>query len=308
MSKFKYIITVLAGLGLPLITQAQATQQQASFYEQYQLEIVLGAAITVCFIALLALFTALYAISTILNLRKAEAAAEAGIEHVGFWQNFWTKFNDAVPIEEEETVLTDHAYDGIRELDNRLPPWWLYGFYLSIVFGIVYLFYFHVSGSGDLSAAEYEKEMAQAEMEVEAYLASQGNLIDESNVVFLSEEIALASGKEIFLSKCSACHGQQGEGGVGPNLTDKYWIHGGDVPSIFKTVKYGVPSKGMIPWASQLGPKEMQEVSSYIYTLEGTNPPNGKEPQGDLFEREESADEAEGSETIEEKAVLEAGM
>jgi cytochrome c oxidase cbb3-type subunit 3 len=113
-------------------------------------------------------------------------------------------------------------------------------------------------------------------------------LIDENSVELSLDAGDIASGKEIFITKCAACHGQQGEGGVGPNFADKYWIHGGDINSLFKTIKYGVPSKGMISWQSQLSPKEMQQVSSFIITLEGTNPPNQKEPQGELYDRDGS--------------------
>ncbi len=310
MSKLKYIFMVLAGMGLPLVTQAQDASD-ASFYEQNQLEIVLGIAVLTVVVALVALITALYAINTILNVKNAAEAEAEGREPLGFWANFWDRFNSAVPLEEEETVMTDHAYDGIRELDNRLPPWWLYGFYFTILFGVGYLIYCHGTGAGDLSAAEYDKEMARAEEEVQAYLASQGGLIDESSVELLTADAEIAAGKEIFMANCAACHGMNGEGTVGPNLTDKYWIHGGDIKSIFKTIKYGVPAKGMIPWESQLGPSDMQKVASYIYTLEGTNPPNPKDPQGDLFEREGASTdstEAAAEDTTEVKVVLEAGM
>lgn len=321
MSKSKSILTILAGLGLPLMTQAQAAESSASLYEQYQLEIVLGVAVLVCFVALLSLVTALYALNTVLNAKKAADAAAAGLPVVGFWQKLWNNMNDAVPIEQEESIMTDHAYDGIRELDNRLPPWWLYGFYLTIVFGVIYVLNFHILKTGDLSAAEYDKEMATAKEQVETYLASLTNLIDETNVTRLEDEASIAAGKTIFTSKCAACHGQQGEGGVGPNMTDSYWLHGGDIQSIFKTIKYGVPAKGMISWQSQLGPQEIQQVASYIYTLEGTNPPNGKEPQGDLFDRGGGAPAATDSTAVvdstaaiavavssEEKVAVKAGM
>lgn len=290
MSKFKNILMVIAGMGLPLFTQAQATKQ-ASFYEQYQLEIVLGIAVIVCLVALLSLVTALYAITSILNVKNAAAAAAEGKQPVGFWQNLWAKMNDAVPVEEEETILTDHAYDGIRELDNRLPPWWLYGFYLTIVFGVIYMFYYHMSGGGPLSAEEYEQEMAKAKMEVEAFLVSQGNLIDENSVVLLEDADQIELGKQAYMANCKVCHGDLGQGvnGLGPNFTDKYWLHGGDIQSIFKTIKYGVPNKGMQSWEKTLGPKEIQQVASFIYSLEGTNPPNAREPQGELFERAGSA-------------------
>jgi cytochrome c oxidase cbb3-type subunit 3 len=125
---------------------------------------------------------------------------------------------------------------------------------------------------------------AQAEEEVAEYLATRADLVDEKSVVTLTDEAALDKGKTIFISYCAACHGTQGEGGVGPNMTDNYWIHGGDIKDLFRVVKYGVPEKGMISWKSQLSPVQMQQVSSYILTLVGTNPPNQKEPQGELYE------------------------
>lgn len=271
---------------------ASAQEKTASeIYSQYQVEIVLGLAGVVLFVALLALFAALYALMSIVNLKK-EAAGEIVEAKESFWLRIWNRMNAAVPIEEEATVMTDHSYDGIRELDNKLPPWWLYGFYATIVFGVIYILNFHVFKTGDLQEAEYIAEMKQAEQEVQTYLASLDNLIDENSVEISTDPGDIAAGKEIFIAKCAACHGQQGEGGVGPNFTDKYWIHGGDVQSIFKTIKYGVPSKGMISWQSQLSPKEMEQAASFIITLEGTNPPNQKEPQGDLFERS-SADQIE---------------
>ncbi|MEP4533453.1 MAG: cbb3-type cytochrome c oxidase N-terminal domain-containing protein [Cyclobacteriaceae bacterium] len=282
---------------MPALASAQE-KSTSEIYSQYQVEIVLGMAGVVLLVALIALFAALYALMAIVNLKK-QAAGEVVEEKESFWVSLWKRMNDAVPIEEEETVMTDHAYDGIKELDNRLPPWWLYSFYATIIFGVIYILNYHVFKTAPLQEEEYIAEMKQAEAEVETYLASLDNLIDENSVTFVEDDAELLGGKEIFISKCAACHGQQGEGGVGPNLTDQYWIHGGDVKSIFKTIKYGVPSKGMISWQSQLSPKEMQQVSSFIYTMEGSNPPNGKEPQGELFEREETTSETEESKTVE---------
>ncbi|MEO9476457.1 MAG: cbb3-type cytochrome c oxidase N-terminal domain-containing protein [Cyclobacteriaceae bacterium] len=282
---------------MPVLASAQE-KSTSEIYSQYQVEIVLGMAGVVLLVALIALFAALYALMAIVNLKK-QAAGEVVEAKESFWVSLWTRMNDAVPIEEEETVMTDHTYDGIKELDNRLPPWWLYSFYATIIFGVIYILNYHVFKTAPLQDEEYIAEMKQAEAEVETYLASLDNLIDENSVTFVEDDAELSSGKEIFISKCAACHGQLGEGGVGPNLTDQYWIHGGDVKSIFKTIKYGVPSKGMISWQSQLSPKEMQQVSSFIYTMEGTNPPNGKEPQGEIFEREETPSETEEPETVE---------
>lgn len=282
---------------MPALASAQE-KSTSEIYSQYQVEIVLGMAGVVLLVALIALFAALYALMAIVNLKK-QAAGEVVEEKENFWVSLWKRMNDAVPIEEEETVMTDHAYDGIKELDNRLPPWWLYSFYATIIFGVIYILNYHVFKTAPLQEEEYIAEMKQAEAEVETYLASLDNLIDENSVTFVEDDAELLGGKEIFISKCAACHGQQGEGGVGPNLTDQYWLHGGDMKSIFKTIKYGVPSKGMISWQSQLSPKEMQQVSSFIYTMEGSNPPNGKDPQGELFEREAPTSETEEPETVE---------
>lgn len=198
------------------------------------------------------------------------------------WSSIERTLTDAVPVEEEAAIDMGHDYDGIRELDNNLPPWWKYGFYLTIVFAVVYLWYYHVSSDWS-SRQEYEMEMAEAAVQKEAYLAQVSNLVDESNVVFLADASDLAAGKEIYDVNCLACHGPQGEGGVGPNLTDPYWIHGGGIEDVFSVIKYGVPAKGMISWQAQLKPAQMQQVASYILTMQGTNPPNGKEPQGELY-------------------------
>lgn len=194
--------------------------------------------------------------------------------------------NDAVPIERENEIMTDHVYDGIRELDNNLPPWWKYGFYLTIVIAIVYLFNYHVLRSSPLQTAEYQKELADAAIAKEEYLKTAADKVDESSVTVLVAANDLGAGKSIFKEKCVACHGQNGEGGVGPNFTDDYWINGGGVKNVFKTIKYGVPAKGMISWQSQLKPMEIQQIASYILSLRGSKPAGAKEPQGELYQEE----------------------
>lgn len=190
---------------------------------------------------------------------------------------------DVVAIEDEDSILLDHDYDGIKELDNNLPPWWKYGFYLTIVVAVVYLINFHVIGTGDLQGKEYEKEMAQAKIEVDEFMKTSANNVDENTVALLTEASDIATGKDVYVANCAACHGVGGEGTVGPNLTDEYWIHGGSVQDLFKTIKYGWVEKGMKSWKEDLSPMQMAQVTSYIKTLKGTNPPNGKAPQGDLF-------------------------
>ena len=186
------------------------------------------------------------------------------------------------PVEKEHEILMSHDYDGIKELDNRIPPWFSILFYGTILFGIIYMIDYHLIGSGDVQKEEYQAEVQQARIQRE-YLIRTGAFLNEETVTALTDDAALESGKSIFLKNCAACHGQAGEGLVGPNLTDDYWIQGGGIKNIFKTIKYGVPQKGMQSWLTQVGPKEMQEVASYILGLRGTNPANAKEPQGELY-------------------------
>ncbi len=218
------------------------------------------------------------------ELEAKEAAIEAA--KPTFWERLNDQLTDAVPIEEEKEILFAHSYDGIRELDNKLPPWWVGLFYGTIVFAFAYTAHYHFLGTGDLQKAEYQAAMAEAAEQKKAYLAKMADLVDENSVTLLTDKSALSKGATIYTANCVACHGVYGEGGVGPNFADQYWIHGGDIKSIFKTIKYGVPAKGMISWQAQLKPAEMQAVASYLYQFEGTNPPNGKAPQGEIFIRE----------------------
>jgi cytochrome c oxidase cbb3-type subunit 3 len=226
----------------------------------------------------------------LLEDKKQKAAAE-GKEYVpettqSWWNKIMNRASDAVPIEEEETILLDHNYDGIRELDNHLPPWWKWLFYFTIVWGIVYLFVYHVFDALPLMHEEYDIVMEDARIAREAFMASAGNNIDESNVEFSDEPQVLANGKAIYDRECVACHAPEGQGLIGPNFTDNYWIHGGSINDVFTTVKYGVPQKGMISWQSKLSPSEMRDVSSYILTFVGTtpkNPPPPKAPEGQLY-------------------------
>lgn len=185
---------------------------------------------------------------------------------------------------EEKDLQLDHSYDGIVELDNHMPPWLANVFYLTIGFAVVYFTYYSVLGLGLTQAEEYEEELRVASIQIEAFKAKAESDIDETTVVFDATREALTVGKKIYDSNCAACHASDGGGGVGPNLTDEYWIHGGSIEDIFKVVKYGVVEKGMIPWEDQLSPIEMQQVSSYIMTLTNTTPANPKDPQGDKYE------------------------
>jgi len=177
----------------------------------------------------------------------------------------------------------EHEFDGIKELNNPIPPWLLYLWYVTVIFSVVYFVYYHIYGLGDLQDAEYENAMARAEAKLEKHQVETGHT---AMVVFTDEE-NLAAGEKIYKEKlCMTCHGMLGEGNaIGPNMTDKYWLHGGSLEEIFNTIKVGIPAKGMTPYKDQLTEEQMLQVSSYILEkLVGSNPPNAKEPQGTLVE------------------------
>jgi cytochrome c oxidase cbb3-type subunit 3 len=222
----------------------------------------------------------------LLNVLKTDEEIAEEPSVVSSWA---TVLTDTVSLEDEHEILTDHAYDGIRELDNNLPPWWVWGFYGTIIFAFVYVFYFQFLG-GPSSTQEYQAEMEQARIEKEVFMASMANSIDESNVILLTDALGISEGKKLFDANCTACHGADGgsnPGGVGPNLVDEYWIHGGSVGDVFKSIKYGIPTKGMIAWESQMSPTQMQKLTSYILSLQGTTAADPKEPQGELYSPKE---------------------
>lgn len=196
----------------------------------------------------------------------------------------WNKIWGLNPLDKEEEITIDHEYDGIRELDNPIPMWFNALFYSSIVFAVGYLLVYHVFGWGMTQEEEYQAAMQLGEKQRIEFLESSGSNIDESSVtVDLSPEF-VAAGQEIFLQNCGMCHGNQGEGLIGPNLVDEYWLHGGEISDIFRTIKYGVPDKGMVPWEANLTPVQISQVSNFILSIAGTNPPNPKAPEGDKKE------------------------
>jgi len=197
------------------------------------------------------------------------------------WKKVWIKLNSFKSTNEETD--TGHDYDGIRELDNRLPPWWLYGFYACIIFSCIYLYRNHISHTAPSSVQEYVAAVAKADEEKAEYLKKAANKVDENTITLLTDATSLDAGKKIFSSTCAPCHGPEGQGVVGPNLTDDYWLHKGGIKDVFKTIKYGVPEKGMKSWESDFSPVQLAEISSYIKSIHGTNPPNQKEPQGELY-------------------------
>jgi cytochrome c oxidase cbb3-type subunit 3 len=211
-------------------------------------------------------------------------------------KNTYRKLVGTKPIEAEGELILDHNYDGIKELDNALPPWWLYGFYASVIFAAVYLIRFHIF-NGDNQYDELNNELAQAKIDIEEYKKTAKDLVDFNTVTVLTDASDINSGKNIFNQNCVACHMADGGGGIGPNLTDEHWILGGGIKNIFKTISEGGRAgKGMISWKNDLKPAEMAQVASYILTFQGTTPANPKAAEGDIWKDESVVEETTTSE------------
>lgn len=196
----------------------------------------------------------------------------------------WLKLLQLKPLEEESSLMMDHKFDGIAELNNPTPAWFMVLFYATIIFAIGYLLNYHVFGYGKLQDEEYVAEVEQASVDKAAFLANPVNAasaVNENNVVQSKDAAVLQTGASLFANRCTPCHGDHGQGIVGPNLTDEYWLHGGKIQSVFKTIKYGVPEKGMIAWEKSLSAQQIADLANYILSLQGTKPAGAKAPQGE---------------------------
>jgi cytochrome c oxidase cbb3-type subunit III len=244
-------------------------------------------------VEIIILIALVYQLKFLMGLEKERAVVAESLEaEAKPKESWWWKFNRSTDISNEAAIDLNKDYDGITELDNRLPPWWTVAFGITILFSVVYLYRYHVGKTAPLQAEEFQIAMRRAEAERAAFLAKSASNVDENTVVLL-DAAGIASGKSIFAANCVACHGALGEGNtVGPNLTDDYWIHGGSLGDIFRTIKYGVVEKGMRSWKDDLTPMQMAQVTSYIRSLHGTNPPNAREPQGEKFIEEEGEEKA----------------
>lgn len=221
------------------------------------------------------------------SLLKQQNRPAGSAEPKGALSSWWADldkkfFTKAVPVEKEADVLLDHDYDGIKELDNALPPWWKWGFYITVILAVIYMFRFHMGGNGPSPEEEYNREMKVAQARIEEYQKKTGGSIDEKTVK-MADAAGIAAGKAMYLKNCVACHLPNGAGSVGPNLTDDYWLHGGAIGDVFKTIRDGVQEKGMQSWKNTYSPQEMQNIASFILSLKGTKPAGGKEPQGTLY-------------------------
>lgn len=268
---------------------------------QMALLIIIGVTIGVIILLLILMIYLMSFISAVFRKETPELAEEPS-----WWDSFKERFVTGDVEEEQGTgkLMEDHSYDGIQELDNFMPPWLQYVFSGTIIIAVVYFAYYTVLGFGMTGVEEYQEEIRIAAVEAESRGVSALASIDETNVELDNSAVALGAGNTIFQSNCAACHAADGGGGVGPNLTDQYWLHGGDIKDVFKVVKYGVIEKGMVPWEDQLSPKEIQDVSSYIISLQGTTPAVVKDPQGELYiVGEESAPAEDSSAPTDSTAV-----
>ncbi len=287
------VAAILVLLGLSLLSSSTFAQGATTAASDTSLDLggVTGMALYTFIAAIIVeIFAIFYLGGVIRNLHrnlfdiKPEAVKESDSLVPNWWHDLDKKvFTKAVPVEKEADVLLDHDYDGIKELDNALPPWWKYGFYITIVVAVIYFYMFQIAGIGKNPTQEYETQMEDARIAKEKFDAVNKDKVDEKNVP-MADKSGLDRGMQIFKTDCFPCHGQLGEGGAGPNLTDDYWLHKGSLNDIFHSIKVGYPDKGMQSWLVKYNEKQISEIASYVKTLHGTNPPNAKAPQGDKYE------------------------
>lgn len=217
---------------------------------------------------------------------QLNAASDLSFKDSEWYKKLMAKLTKTESMDNEGQLLLDHDYDGIKELDNNLPPWWVYLFYACILFGVVYMVRFEVLGA-DNQEMELKREVTQAKIDIAEYMKTAPDMMDEKTVTLLTDPADLAAGKEIYTTNCAACHRADAGGQIGPNLTDDQWILGGGIKNVFHTlVNGGRDGKGMISWKGTLKPKEMQKVASYILSLKGSNPPDAKAPEGEVWVEE----------------------
>lgn len=268
-------------------SSAALAQGQSTGETQFLLYVLSGMVLITLFAAVA---IALYVVRVVNMLteqairERAEREGGVYVKQPSLWKRLSQRLTRAAPIEREGEILLDHSYDGIRELDNHLPPWWKWLFYGTMVWAVVYLIVYHVMNLLPLSEAEYLAEVDR----VQAMRATREVVeIDEADLVFTPDEEIIKRGQAIFTSNCASCHRNDGGGGIGPNLTDEYWLHGGSIQNIFSTIKNGVPEKGMISWGPILKPEEIRDASFFVMSLRGTNVAGGKEPQGELYREQQ---------------------
>ncbi len=292
MKSNNYLI-VLLFLFLPLTSFAQGETTALTFWDDpinhpltplYAVLFLVGIIVVLILAIAIIMLKVLNTFITNAEKAKAEAAGLPYVAPLSWWRKLDKKLTNAIPIEKEATVMLDHNYDGIKELDNHLPPWWKWLFIGTIAWSVVYLVVYHITDDAPLQEQEYETEVALASENLRKIRGAQPVAsIDEATLTYAEDAALISSGQKIFLSNCASCHKEKGEGGIGPNLTDEYWLHGGGVKDIYAVIKNGVAEKGMISWSPILKPEQMRDVSFFIVSIRGTNPPNQKAAQGVIW-------------------------
>jgi cytochrome c oxidase cbb3-type subunit III len=295
----KKVFSILALTMLSISSFAQeASTQPKSFWDDPFNDPLLPlylVSIFVLVVVVLVAFVAIYLfqiINMLADQAEKEKAKKLGIVYTpkpSLWNKFIDQLNAAVPVEKEKDIEMDHDYDGIKELDNHLPPWWKWLFYGCIAWGLVYLVVYHISDTLPLQLDEYQQEISIADEQARKLKASQPQeAIDENTLVFSDDKVLIEKGKAVFASfNCASCHKADGGGNtIGPNLTDDYWLHGGEIKNIFATVKNGVVEKGMPAWGKSMSPQDVKSVVFFVMSLKGTNPDGAKAPQGLLYKEE----------------------
>ncbi|EGD34134.1 cbb3-type cytochrome c oxidase N-terminal domain-containing protein [Capnocytophaga sp. oral taxon 338] len=274
-------ILIIVGLAALSLEYIYGTEEASAIVSIPAIDIFLGFLTLI----LIAIEMVNYRVEDIIDhLLTDEQKRQRELQQQNSWLGrLYQKMLDQKPLEKESEIILDHNYDGIQELDNNLPPWWTYLFYACIIFAIVYLLRYEVFG-GDSQITEYNKEMNEAKVTIEAFKKANPNLIDADNVTQLTDDADIQEGKNIFQANCMMCHAPDGGGGIGPNLTDDHWILGGGIKNVFHTISEGGrEGKGMVAWKATLSAKERQQVASYVLSLQGTTPASPKAPEGDVW-------------------------
>lgn len=283
-NKISLILGILAAQGAFAQGTETATTEGMSTPLLWIIYLVIGLLVTIVYL--------LFLVSK--ELKKYVADGNLS-ESAQMWDNrsVWEKIFQIKPVGTDKDVLIDEPHDGIYELDNPPPPWFMVLFYGSILTAFLYFMYFLGTNYGMTQEQEYAATMDAAKTEQAAAIKDGGAVVDESTVVALTDATAIAAGKKVYIQNCKVCHAEGGKGSVGPNLTDEFWKHGGGIKNVFKTIKHGVVEKGMMAWDGTLSPAKIQEVSSYILSLQGTNPEGAKAAEGEKWEEAESAESAD---------------
>jgi len=290
---FKYTLSIglMIFAVMPIAYAQTETGLNPSFWDDTFGKMVIGGA---ALVVIAAFFTIINLFNNMMKMQQMQIMKEKGMEsesldpaktESGFSQ-LMKKMTNATPLEKEMDILLDHDYDGIGELDNPLPPWWVAMFWITIITAVIYWGYYQTTGAGATQLEEFETEMAMAEEAKNARLASQSTSGGVA-VTYLTDAAAIERGQKVYAGKCIACHGSDGGGNaIGPNLADDYWLHGGAIEDIHNTIKNGVIEKGMTAWGGQIGAVDLVKVASYIKSLKGSSPTDPKDPQGELYEEE----------------------